>query len=169
MAGLSLGSTGLALGRGLIIQLEGGGGTITAPVLTLDTGPSDNTPEFTIAFDVTVQAGDLVILQWARNMAFTDTVSETPTLLDAGDISAGFINETIGPLANGTWYFRAMIARGGAASDWSNIETEDINAGADASLDFSVATNSMYVPVLRFSIVGLITAGMLAMSGFLGV
>lgn len=168
MPGLNLGSTGLALGSGLIIQLTGGGTTITAPVLTLNTGPADPTPDFTIAFDSSAHEGDIVILQWATNVDFTSGVDETPTVLDAADIVAGEINETIGPLANGTWYFRSMIARGGSASDWSNVETETIDGGA-ASLNFSVASNSMYVPLLRFSIIGLLGAGMLAVTSFMGV
>jgi hypothetical protein len=167
-SGLNLGTTGLSFGSGL----TAGSGLIIVginpPVLTLDTGPDDNTPQFTVSFDNTVQVGDISVLQWARNSSFTSFVDDTPTELDAGDITAGEITETIGPLADGVWFFRARITRGSESSPWSNVVSEDIDTGAPPSLKFNLATNSMYIPVLRFSIAALLTASLLANS-FMGV
>ncbi len=165
---LNLGSTGLSLGSGLIIQL-GSGTAITAPGLTWDSGPGDDTPEFTISFDATALEGDITILQWATNPSFTAGLDETPTVLDAADITAGFINEIVGPLAQDVYYFRAMITRGGSASNWSSTVIVTIGEPSTASLNFTLPSNSMYVPVLRFSITGLLTAGALVLGGFLGV
>ncbi len=58
-----------------------------------------------------------------------------------------------------------QTAIGGAGLD---LEIGPTPPPGSASLDFSQASNSMYVPLLRFSIVGLIAAGIgLAAMGYL--
>jgi hypothetical protein len=57
--------------------------------------------------------------------------SEITNTIDAGEDAANELDFSTGALADGTWYFRTRIARSGHTnSDWSNSETETIDATA---------------------------------------
>lgn len=112
----------------------GGGGLLpapAAPTLTLISGASDNTPNFTLDGDLAVN--DVVRFQYSTDSGFSGA-SETTNTIDAGEDAANEIAFATGTLADGTWYFRARIERPGhVASDWSNTQTETINTSEDAA------------------------------------
>jgi hypothetical protein len=136
---------GLQFSPGSIWRIAGGNvandpsmDTPAAPVLTWDTGPTDNTPTFTAVFDDTkVWASgeidgsnyDVITLQWDTDSGFGSVDSDTNTI-DAAELLAGNVNFTTGALANGTWYARCrhnhVVAGVDNISDWSNTVSETI-------------------------------------------
>lgn len=99
-----------------------------APTLTLVSGATDNTPGFTVDGDLV--EGDTVRFQYSTSAVFSGA-SETTNTIDAGEDAANSLAFSTGALADGTWYFRARIERPGHInSDWSNTETETIDATA---------------------------------------
>jgi hypothetical protein len=154
-----LGSLGVGFGR------LGSGGSANdplapaAPVLTWDTGPTDNTPQFTSDFDDTkVHASgdidgsnyDVIELNWDTDPAFGSPDNDTNTL-DAAEILAGEVAFTTGALADGTWYARTrhnhVVAGVNHYSPWSNTVSQTIDATAPTVSSFSPADNATGVAV----------------------
>jgi hypothetical protein len=101
---------------------------IAAPTLVWDEEGADATPDFTIGFDATAEAGDVVRLQLDDDAGFPSPAEATDTL-DAGEIAAGQIALPFTELANGSYFARARIERAGAgASPWSNVEAVTVAA-----------------------------------------
>lgn len=98
-----------------------------APTLTLTSGTSDTTPDFTLTGDL--RLNDTVRFQYSTASDFTGA-SELTNAIDAAEDTANTIAFTTGALAINTWYFRARIERPGATANgaWSNTETETIVA-----------------------------------------
>lgn len=98
------------------------GSPLEAPVLTLITGSSDNTPDFVLTGDLAEL--DTVRFQYDDDPAFGSPTAVTNTI-DAGEDAANALSFATGTLANGTWYFRARIERPPKPfiSAWSNTET----------------------------------------------
>jgi len=92
-----------------------------APILTLTSGASDTTPDFTLVGDLAL--GDTVRFQYSTSSGFAGA-SELTNTIDAAEDTANSINFTTGALAVNTWYFRARIERPVSGnSSWSNVET----------------------------------------------
>lgn len=106
-----------------------GGGAPDAPVLTLISGASDNTPDFTLDGDLAVD--DVVRFQYSTDSGFSGA-SEITNTIDAGEDAANTLSFATGSLADGTWYFRARIERPvNGNSGWSNTETRTLTEVAD--------------------------------------
>lgn len=100
-----------------------------APVLTLTSGTSVNTPTFNIAFTDLVPAGSVLSFQSATNSGFTTGVVTTNHTVTAPESAANAVALGLAALANGTYWFRCNITVG-TTSPWSNSQTETINAPA---------------------------------------
>lgn len=117
-----------------------------APVLTLLSAPSVNTPSFTIVGDLAV--GDVVRFQKATDVAFATAVDITNTISAPQD-AANELDLTSGALADGAWWFRVRTERGATISAWSNVVTETIatatntwnNADKSANIGLSGLSN----------------------------
>lgn len=102
-----------------------------APTLTLISGATDNTPDFTLTGDLVV--GDTVRFQYSTSVVFSGA-SEITNTIDAGEDAANELDFSTGALADGTWYFRARTERPGhITSDWSNTQTINLRAGDELS------------------------------------
>jgi len=126
-----------------IVVLDVTAAAPVAPVLLLTSGPTDNTPDFTLTGDLAL--GDTVRLQYGTASDFTGASAVTNTV-DAGEDAANTLSLVTGALADGTWYFRARTERPDAlTSDWSNTESVTLAApstpawvltGFDIDMDF---------------------------------
>jgi hypothetical protein len=104
------------------------GAFISAPSLAWDEEGADTTPDFLVAFDATVEAGDVVRIQVDDDAAFPSPAAATDAL-DAGEIAAGQTTVAFSELANGSYFARARVERSGVASSpWSNVEEITIAA-----------------------------------------
>jgi hypothetical protein len=129
-----------------------------APVLTWDTGATDNTPTFTAVFDDTLVHAvpdpgvdeDIIELNYDTDSGFGSPDSAT-NALDAGEIIAGEVAFTTGALADGTWYARVrhnhVVAGVDHFSPWSNTVSQTIDATAPTVSTYSPADNATDVAV----------------------
>lgn len=130
---MSFGRLG-ALGTGFSRLGSGGRGSSllaapATPTLTLISGATDNTPDFTyVASDLAVN--DVVRVQYSTDPGFSGA-SEITNTIDAGEDAANELDFSTGTLADGTWYFRARTERTGHTNGgWSNTQTETIDTTA---------------------------------------
>ena len=97
-------------------------------VLAWDEEEGDATPDLVVTFDATVEAGDVVRLQYDDEATFV-APTDTTEVLEAAEVAARQVAVALGELANGTYFARARIERGSAGrSSWSNIEVITIAA-----------------------------------------
>lgn len=109
------------------------GFSLTAPVLTLLTDASDNTPLW--GFDLTNPlADDVIRIEWDDAIPYAAQVSFADHVLTAGDISGPSFQFTFGlsAFADGPWSWRAYHMRGASSSAASNEVSETINTNAGA-------------------------------------
>lgn len=98
-----------------------GSGLPTAPVLTITSASSDDTPEFTIDIDNTVTAGDSIRLQiQVAGGDWSSLVSDTTHDITAPEDAANEINLALAALANGNYEARCNVTDGVLTSNWSN-------------------------------------------------
>lgn len=97
----------------------------SAPIIDWTSAPSDTTPEFTIDFDDTVVATDIVTVQYANNSLFSSPTEFSDTL-SAAEILAQQLGPELITLGAGTYYVRAKITHASKVSAWSNTETVSI-------------------------------------------
>jgi hypothetical protein len=133
----------MPLYRGTRYALLVAGTVISAPVLAWDEEEGDATPDLVVTFDATVEAGDVVRLQYDDEAIFA-APTDTTEVLEAADVAARQVAVALGELANvaarqvavalgelanGTCFARARIERGSAGpSSWSNVEVITIAA-----------------------------------------
>jgi len=119
------------------------GAAVTAPVLLLTSGTTDNTPDFTLTGDLAL--ADTVRFQYSTSSGFVGA-SEITNTIDSTEDAANVLNFSTGALANNTWYFRARIERPGTPepgiSAWSNTET----------ITISVASFSTWNPADKYDV-----------------
>lgn len=108
------------------------GFSLTAPVLTLLTGTTDNTPLW--GFELTSPlAGDVIRLEWDDAIPYASQVSFNDYTLVSGDLSGDFqFTFGLSPFANSPWSWRAYHRRGGSSSAASNEVSETIAADVTA-------------------------------------
>ncbi len=126
-----------ALGRGfgsLGAVLGGSGVSLpTAPVLAMDPlwVTTDNEPDFTITFDLTVTAGDDVRLQvQAAGGDWSSLVSNTLHDITAPEDAADEVDLALAALSNANYEARANVVTGLGTSNWSNTVSFTIAAVA---------------------------------------
>ena len=119
-----------------------------APVLTLISGASDNTPDFLIDPGAeTFTSGDDILLQYSTDAGFAGATSVVAPL-DAAAIAAQELAFSTGSLVAGTYFFRARLDRPGHdAGNWSNTETITITSQG-LSVAFFIDGDTFYVPVI---------------------
>lgn len=110
---------GFGFGFSITRPAAGGGARPVAPILSLTSPSTDDTPEFSL-LATNPQGGDTFELQVSDNIGFTGT----PDTVDVGFVSGNPIAiATTTHLANGVYYARADMVHNGVASPWSNVVT----------------------------------------------
>ena len=107
------------------------------PTLDWDDETNDNTPDFTIDFGPDAIVGDVIRLQYSSTSDFASVTQATDTL-DSAALAAGLLSLALSALADGTYYMRARLERGGIYSRWSNTETVTISGGGGSTAGESV-------------------------------
>lgn len=101
-----------------------------APILTWTTGPTDNTPSFSLTLDDPV-VGDTVQVQVDNASDFSSVNQSADDTLSSGEVAAQAITPAITALANGTWYVRVRHKHaGGSYSAWSNTVSQTISVSS---------------------------------------
>lgn len=116
-----------------VTVVSGSLGSLTAPVLTLLTDATDNTPLW--SFDlVSPLAGDVIRIEWDDAIPYAAQVSFSDYTITSGDISTGDYDFDFGlsAFANGPWSWRSYHRRGGSSSAVSNAVTLTIAADVTA-------------------------------------
>jgi hypothetical protein len=93
--------------------------------------------------------GDILEFQIDTVITFDGVDLEEPTeTLSAGEIAGLAVNVALASLANDTWYGRVRVRRGSDVSFWSEYDDLVVNvSGSSPRLDFSINTNSQYLPL----------------------
>ena len=109
------------------------GFSLDAPVLTLLTDATDNTPLWSFEL-VSPLADDVIRIEWDDAIPYAAQVSFSDYTITAGDISTGDYDFDFGlsAFANGPWSWRAYHRRGGSSSPVSNEVTLTIAADVTA-------------------------------------
>lgn len=119
----------IGLGIGLSISARGGkmgGFSLTAPVLTLLSAASDNTPLWGFEL-VSPLEGDVIRIEWDDAIPYAAQVSFSDYTLTAGDLSGDFeFDFGLSAFADGPWSWRAYHIRGATSSPVSNTVTQTI-------------------------------------------
>ncbi|MFA6267771.1 MAG: hypothetical protein WC670_18895 [Pseudolabrys sp.] len=118
----------------------------TAPVLAITSASSDDTPEFTIDIDDTVEAGDDIRLQIAAaGTSFAAPVSDTTHDITAPEDVANDIDLALASLANGDYEARCSVSDGVLTSNWSNTVSFTIAASSDPVDYIELEAGSGYI------------------------
>lgn len=102
-----------------------------APTVTWDTDSAVAEPTFTVE-SVSPQVGDVITFQIDTSSSFASATG-TDATVDGGSVASGFVQFTLSTLANGTYYTRSKVTRGGTDSAWSVTVPVTIAAVVDST------------------------------------
>jgi hypothetical protein len=149
----STGATGSAAPNGAIYVTLDTLGALTAPVLTLTSGETDDPPSFDCDLTDAI-VDDIIWLRWYSDAGCTTLVDEVSNTIDAGEEATQTAAFTTAEWGNGTWYAKAFHTRTGwtdgvSAAVETVINVPSFTTPADLFgvgddgiwIDFSDATN----------------------------